>query len=203
MSITPMQSSASARHESAPQCSQRSVAERTVALQPRQYPAWNFHGQRSIAGVGSLITQDRRRKINRANKLTARPKNRLNDPLSYLHILEAMLQVDPNNHLFSTKDFVELLDAYKPMLRWDTVTVGRIVSDIAESLSLRVGRPAIEVTRTNHRSTYVLHATIEARTAMENLLLDLLHLCETGFEIPRQMRPLDYCKSLKLPDYRA
>ncbi len=175
-------------------------SDRPTATQPKQFSETNVHGHRTLAGFDSVLTTDRKRRIKRAKKLTARPKNRLNDPLSYLHVLEAILQIDTANDPFSARDLVELLDIYKPMIRWDTVTVGRIVSDIAESLTLKLNDPAtlaIQVIAKNHRSTYLLWSHLRARTVMEDLLSDLLNLCETHFEVPRQSNPLAYCPTVR------
>ncbi len=172
------------------------VSERARGLQPRQFLATDVHGQRSITGMATFYTRERLQRIRRAKKLTARPRNRLTDLLSYLHVLDELLGINHGIDFFTASDLVEQLDANKPMIQWDTVTVGKIVNDIAESIELQTGERLLDNTRKNGRSEYLMHMGNPLRIAMAILLDDLLALHEAGFEVPSGGDPLKYCKSL-------
>lgn len=166
----------------------------------------DLHGRSSIPGATSIVSARRSREI-RANRksLVHRVKNGVYDPLTYYHILDALLDLQPRM-LFRTTEFVPFLAETRTQLVWDATTVGRVINDIAESLTEANARKPIENTRRWNGMNYIMSDEREDRAAMENLLEDLAELCRqdilqelTGAFPKRMESPLNRCPSIMVP----
>lgn len=164
------------------------------------------HGRTTIPGATSIITDRRFREIKAQRKsLLHRVKNGVYDPLTYYHVLDALLDLQPGT-LFRTTEFVPFLSETRQQLVWDTTTVGRVINDIAESLADANARRPIENTRRWNGMCYILSSEIEDRVAMENLLEDLAELGRQEIEAElsgtfpkRTQSPLTRCPSVMTP----
>jgi hypothetical protein len=167
------------------------------------FPADNPYGKLTIAGMKTLVSDRRLRRVAHGRKeFFHRTKNGVYDPLTYFHVLDALLELVPGK-MFRTADFVAFLEATRDQMVWDTTTVGRVVNDIAETLQEANGRAAIESARRWNGMIYSVTEEAEGRSAMVHLLDDLYKLAEdliaseaTGKAPKRINSPLLLCGSV-------
>lgn len=170
---------------------------------PEAFRPDNMHGRRTIPGAMAMVSTNRHRTITRDRKtFIHRAKNGVYDPITFYHVLDALLDLKPDA-MFRAVDFVRYLRESRQQLVWDSTTVGRVLTDIAESLSEANGRAPIDATRRWNGMTYSISAEPEDRMAMENLLDDLRGLCEAELaaelngEFPKRTQsPMVRCPSV-------
>lgn len=75
-----------------------------------------------------------RKNVHADDKFYHRAKNGVYDPLSYYHVVDALLKLAPDEE-FRTSNVVAFLADKKPQMIWDRTTVGRILADICETLN--------------------------------------------------------------------
>ncbi len=155
------------------------------------YTAADIHGRRTIAGASEIVSTSRVKAIRESTALAPKVKNSYTDPFTYYHIVDELLNLVPGQ-LFKAKEFADHL-ADRPLV-WDAITVGRVINDVNESVTMANGRPAIDTARWWDGMRYATRSDIETRAAMENLLDDLRELCLTGEA--DQFSPLRRCSSL-------
>lgn len=172
----------------------------------RHFREENMHGRNVIAGLAPHMGTRRVRKL-RSNRrsLVPRPANGIHDPITFYHVLDALLGLIPGE-TFRAVDFVEYLRTSRTSMIWDPTTVGRVINDIAESLELANASRPIEVFRRWDGANYMMSDRLEDRIAMENLLDDLEILSretlQGAAEGRRQKRlesPMRTCPSVTLP----
>lgn len=143
----------------------------------KTFPKNDPHGKRSIPGMAEVMTTRKEKEIKAGLALAPKSPNGLNDPFSYYHVVDILLNLKPGD-LTKVSEISDLLAA-RP-IRWDNVTVGRIINDVAESLRITNGREPIQSRRYWDGTRYWTSSDIEDRVAMENLLSDLYVLCVNG-----------------------
>lgn len=177
--------------------------QETTVTAPRMSHPRNMHGRHSIPGMAEYLNPRRVRRVLQGRKHFVHPsRNGIYDPLTFYHILDVLLDLAPDE-LFRTTEFIHLLRETKPRFVWNTVTVGRVINDMAESLQNANGRPAIRMVQRWNGRNYVMSGQLEDRVAMENLLDDLHRLCEQTIEQevsgtfqPRLETPMLSCPSV-------
>lgn len=168
----------------------------------------NFYGESDLHGrshTPALISQRQERRIKGARKnLFHRSRNGVLDPITFYHVLDTLLDVLPGQ-VFRTPHLIEELNKRVPMISWDSVTVGRVINDLAESVNEAAGGKAIAVSRHYDGLWYDISPDPELRTLMEKLLEDLLLLSEKelqeearGIVQKRIQSPMEFCPSVKL-----
>lgn len=160
------------------------------------YSYLDMHGKNSIPSMAGLIPRNRWKEIKVASwQLAPRSKNGLNDCYTYYHVLDGLLNAIADE-TFRTREFTEYLEP-RP-LEFDTITVGRVIADISESLDMANGRRSIISTRQWNGVRHSVSAQPEDRRAMENLLEDLFLLCKAPAK-KRHESPLYECASVAVP----
>ena len=147
------------------------------------------YGRVSIEGMRSLAGERRLRRIAHGRKeFFHRTKNGVYDPITYFHLIDALLEVTPGL-IFRTADLTQHLNETHPQLVWDTTSVGRVISDIAETLEEVNGSRAIEFARRWNGMIYSVTADAEGRQALMNLMDDLYVLCEEMIQQEKNAHP--------------
>jgi len=163
----------------------------------------NLYGRQETPGLRSEVTARRIRKASHAEvEFLHRTKNGIYDPITFYHLLDALMRLEPNSE-FRTADLVIHLQTAKRQLVWDSVTVGRVLNDIAESLHDAYGAVPISAVRRWNGMYYVVHGGLEFKVMQLRLLDDLYRLCEemlanelAGLTIKRTVSPLVRCPSV-------
>lgn len=172
------------------------------------YPPSDPYGRLEIAGMRSALPERIQRKMAHGKiAFLHRTPNGIHDPFTHYHIVDALLRVKPDV-LWKTNEFVEFLRQGYPQLSWDVTTVGRVVSDIAESLDQ--ARPAtihrpVNVSRRWNGNHFSTSPTLESRIMLLRLMDDLYVLCEetlrleyAGVRKGRLNTPMMDCPSVTL-----
>jgi hypothetical protein len=163
----------------------------------------NLFGRRTITGMEPYVTNAMmRRHASQEMTIAHRPRNGINDPVTFYHIIDALLQVQPGV-LFRTVDLMKFLNEYKTQLSWDATTVGRVVTDIALSLHESYGRKPIDYVRRWNGMTYMVQEHPEFRVMVTRLWEDMAKVAlewveaEGNGEQPQRLHsPLTSCPSM-------
>jgi hypothetical protein len=161
----------------------------------------------TVAGAAEWLTARRQRGITHTrNTFVHRVPNGHRDPLSFWHVVDALLNIDPLLE-FSSKQLADWLNQHRPEFIWDAVTVGRILADIAESCELANGQAldntALLVRKTSSGTWYQTTNETAGYRVLLNLLEDLEKLgeqwltAETRGTLPKRYdSPLLDCPSV-------
>jgi hypothetical protein len=163
------------------------------------------YGARTIPETEHLFTRRRLQRWAQGHKKHFhRVKNGVNDPVTFYHVVQEILGIRPNEW-FTAKALVDYLNYAKPMLVWDSVTVGRVLNDIYDTFVEVNGDERLPLQRKRYSSGahYALTPFPEARAALVNLLDDLdeasekFVAAETNDAMPQRLTsPLAGCPSL-------
>jgi hypothetical protein len=167
------------------------------------YSEEHQYGRSVITGMALHLSARRQRNLTHGRKAYFhRTRNGVNDPMTYYHVLDALMQVS-TNEVFRTADFMPFLSETHELLVWDATTVGRVINDIADQYREVNGREAIQVLRRWNGKSYRMSSVLEDRVGLLHLLEDLSAVCEalieaerTGQKAPRAESPLMDCPSL-------
>jgi hypothetical protein len=166
----------------------------------------DIYGRISMAGSAPLITERQLRKITTGkNRLVHRAKNGINDPYTFFHLVEALLGVAPFQP-FTAAQLVRYLNAERPSMTWDAVTVGRVLNDIRDNLVEANPNEQFQPISMLRDWSGVYYETVDyapARAVLFRLINDLLAVCaevqeaEASGEIARRTQsPLLACPSI-------
>src|SRR5687768_6361164 len=98
------------------------------------YPTSDPYGRLEVSGMRSTLSERTQRKMTRGkNEFIHRVPNGIHDPFTHFHIVDALLRVRPDE-LWKSRDLAKFMAENYKQMSWDTVTVGRILNDIAESI---------------------------------------------------------------------
>lgn len=166
----------------------------------------NLYGRASIPGVRGMVTARVIRKSTHADlHFYHRVKNGVFDPLTFYHLLDAVMRIQPGQ-IFRTADLLPYLAECKPQLVWDAITVGRVLNDIALALAEAYGVSPITVARRWNGNCYEVQGAAEFRSMLHRLLEDLRELGEEVLATERQGRfekritsPIERCTSVMDP----
>ena len=141
------------------------------------FPAADIHGRNTLVEGLALLPTAELKAVKKNRAAFRKPKNGYNCQFTYFHILDALLDTIPGTMVKAS----ELVDSLqnRPM-EFDSTTVGRVVADIAESINMVNGRPSIGHARYWDGTRYWTEAGFESRKSLENLLQDLIRLCDSG-----------------------
>lgn len=162
----------------------------------------DLYGRLTIDGMRDVTS----RRVRRATTLNAnlyhRAKNGVYDPITYYHVADALARLDAGQE-FRTQELMRHLRAVKPQIVWDATSLGRIVTDIAETLHETYGFTPIGYTKRWNGMTYDIIAHPKARQALVRLVDDLARLGEKTVEnelagnYEKRIRsPLERCASV-------
>jgi hypothetical protein len=144
------------------------------------------YGRMSIPGVRSWATPRQIRRTREAEKnLFHRAKNGVYDAVTYYHVLDLLMKVDPGQD-FKTADLVKLLTTETPQLTWDATTVGRVLMDLADTLQESTGRYIIGATKRWNGVVYDMPSHPANRVVLQRLHEDLLRLANQTIEDERK-----------------
>jgi hypothetical protein len=159
-------------------------------------------GRTEVPGQ-TIPTRNLRRYKHNRKALFHRVKNGVYDPITFYHITDALLQIKAWN-TFRANELVELLGKRAPNIVWDSVSVGRILNDMAESFDAKDMTVIRRVRRWNG-VTYEISDHTEHRRALMDLMEDLEDLSnrEMTYEATqgrskRTESPLLHCPSLRV-----
>lgn len=163
----------------------------------------DIYGRLSIPGMKSLVTARGIRRVTSADlHFYHRAKNGVYDPMTFYHLLDALMQVEPGV-LFRTADLLPYLTETKPQLVWDAITVGRVLNDMAMALTDAYGESPISVTRRWNGNCYLVERDRAYRVMLHRLLEDLRALCvevtheeKAGRFSQRIASPIERCTSV-------
>lgn len=172
------------------------------------YPQSDPYGRRSTADTGAAMQERTSRALGRGKRiLFHRVKNGIHDPLTHFFVLDAVLHAKPDEY-FQSVLLTKWLKANNQNLAWDTVTVGRVLSDIAESLKDACPdpeRPPIIISRRWNGRYFAVSSLPVNRVMLHNLVVDLLALSEAliteeanGVETSRLSSPMLACPTVAL-----
>ena len=163
------------------------------------------HGTRKFTPV-AMPRRERERLTRRRLHMFHKQKNGAYDSVTYYHVLEMLMHIEPGE-VFRTKEFIKVLGGEVTGILWDAVTVGRIISDIAEALNEAYGFTIIGSNRRYDGMWFDVTAIDKGRIGMERLLEDLAKVAEAelkdedrGVFIKRYQSPLEKCPSVILDD---
>lgn len=171
----------------------------------RLFSEENPFGRNTIPGSKEVVTERRlRRSASGRKNFYHRSRNGVYDPLTYYRVLHTLMSIEPGQ-LFRTQELIAVLKIEHPQMVWDPTTVGRVVTDIADSLKEANGITPISFARRWNGMSYQMEADAEGRVALMNLLEDLHGLCEEELEresngdFPKRVAsPLERCASLMM-----
>lgn len=158
-------------------------------------------GRTEITGQ-TVATRNLRRYKHNRKALFHRVKNGIYDPITFYHIVDALMQLKAWTP-FRANEFVATLGLRAPNIVWDSVSVGRILNDISESFDAQDKRVIRRIKRWNG-VTYEVSDHLNHRAALFDLLEDLEDLSKremnTEAQTGRSKRvesPLLHCPSLR------
>lgn len=139
------------------------------------------YGKLVHEGRAGLFTERRLRAIRRNNKnFYRRPKNGLYDPMTYYHVVDILCQL-PYHDDFDATSLTEILNMHKKQFEWDSRTVGRILSDLHESLQFASPPGQEPIRKVNHSRHiwYTIQRFPHTAVMLVDTLMDLAVLVES------------------------
>lgn len=123
-------------------------------------------------------TRQRIRWLGSANWTYPTP-NGVEDPMTYMLVLDALMNIDPFIEL-RAKNFVAFLSLTYPQLSWDPVTVGRVTSDLCDNFEDVLGEKngLLERSRDHLGAFYLIHQSPDTAKLAFRLRDDLQRLTE-------------------------
>jgi hypothetical protein len=108
-----------------------------------------------------------------------RAANGVYDPLTYLHVLDAVAGINPDIELRS-KALTEWLEENQKAFHWDPITVGKVLSDLEEAFEDKLGekRGLLEKGKDYKGHFYSIHHTPDVARLYKALRTDLMRLTE-------------------------
>ncbi len=139
------------------------------------------------------------RRAKRARKhLQHVQKNGIYDPITFYHVIDGLLQVKAWQP-FRANELVRILQQRNSALVWDSITVGRILADIHESLEAKQPGAMRPNRRWNGMTWEVSDHTVH-RQALVDLMEDLYDLAMQQVEEERRG---NFAKRLDSPMLRC
>lgn len=133
-------------------------------------------------------------------------KNGLYDPLTFLFVLDAVANINPDIELRS-KNLVEFLQRERDQFHWDVTTVGRVLNGIREAFEDVLGekRGILEAGVDYRGAFYRIHHNAETAALYYRAREDLMRLAENemtlralGKHSKEMVSPLTDCPSLRV-----
>ncbi|HSE46745.1 MAG TPA: hypothetical protein VLA89_15595 [Gemmatimonadales bacterium] len=167
----------------------------------------NQYGRQSIPGSAPLISDRTVRRLRHGSTAFRHPaRNGVYDPVTYYHIVEALLSVKPEIP-FKSAEFTDWLNRERDFMSWDATSVGRILNDIHDNLVDLLGdESAFIVFRDWSAKYYETVSNPKGRAALLRLADDLARLAKevvdqerAGPAVKRTESPLLHCPSIMDP----
>ena len=155
--------------------------------------------------AGSPVGTRRRIRWDSSTHWRYRVANGHNDPLTVLYVHGALMNISPEIEL-RAGNLAKWLDDTAPAFSWDSVTVGKVLSDLCDGFEQRLGAKCglIERGRDQKSIFYVFHRNQETATLARSLYDDLYRLAEVEIAAVagrgprnRSFSPLLECPSLR------
>jgi hypothetical protein len=127
------------------------------------------------------------------------------DPLTYLHILDAVANLDPSIEL-RAKKLAEWLNGTVTGFIWDPVTVGKVLSDLSDAFTdvLGAGNGLLERGKDYRGHFFYVHHTPEVANLYSAVREDLMRLVQdemaqrvNRIRSQRLVSPLLECPSMR------
>lgn len=101
------------------------------------------------------------------------------DPLTYLHVLDAVANINPDIEL-RAKNLTEWLNDHRPKMLFDPVTVGKVISDLCDAFEDVLGEKngLLERGKDFKGSFYRVHHLPDVARVYYGLREDLMRLVE-------------------------
>jgi hypothetical protein len=154
---------------------------------------------------GTKIGVRQRMRWEQSTHWTYRQPNGQYDPLTYLHVLDEVANINPDIELRS-KNLAEWLNRARDQFVWDAVTVGKVLSDLCEAFEGKLGEHngLLERGKDFKGAFYRIHHVPAAAELYIRLREDLMRLSEIemaergrGNRPPRLVSPLLECASVR------
>jgi hypothetical protein len=119
--------------------------------------------------------------------------NGIECPMTYMLILDALMNIDPFIELRAKNLVIYLTNTY-PQLSWDAVTVGRVVSDLCDNFEDILGKKngLLERSRDHKGWFYLLHQSPETAKLAFLLRDDLMRLTAIEITVRQQGKKTDF-----------
>lgn len=136
---------------------------------------------------------------------TYRTPNGQFDPLTYLHILDEIANIDPDIEL-RAKNLAQWLNEVRDQFIWDPVTVGKVVSDLCDAFEDVLGEKngLLERGKDTRGAFYRIHHVEDTAKVYYGLREDLMRLVEVEMAAQtnrqrsqRLVSPLLECPSVR------
>ena len=136
---------------------------------------------------------------------TYRVPNGQYDPMTYMFVLDAVVNIDPSIELRSGK-LAEALNQRRQQLRWDAVTVGKVLSDLCDAFGDVLGAKLglLERSKDQRGTFYLIRRTPEVARVFTALREELMRATELemaalsrGEHPARLVSPLLECPSVR------
>lgn len=170
------------------------------------FDASDPYGRRSIVGAKDQFSDRTMRRWTHTRQIAVhRPKNGTGDPITYFHIIETVASMAPGS-VFRAAELTDWLNAERPQLFWDSITVGKILNDVIESWRMLHRENEVPLwTGLSYRGKrYTVNDHPMARAILRRSLDDLVPLVERlveeesrGIRTSRWDSPLLECPSMK------
>lgn len=134
-----------------------------------------------------------------------RQANGLYDPLTYMLVLDAVANMAPDIEL-RAKNLVVWLNQVAAQFQWDTITVGKVLSDLCDAFEDVLGEKhgILERGRDYQGMFYLIHHTEEVARTYQALREELMGLVQVEMVArvnhsgtPRLASPLLECPSVR------
>ena len=116
--------------------------------------------------------------------------NGQNDPLTHLYVLGALMNISPEIELRAS-NLAKWLNDNAPAFVWDSVTVGKVLSDLCDAFEATLGPKCglIERGRDQRGAFYVFHRGPDASELAYRLYDDLYDLSDAEMASVRRGNP--------------
>lgn len=114
------------------------IAQANVVLSLDEDGA-GLYAPTELRGYFRVDARHRRRLFRMADRAAYVHQNGHNDPLSVALVIDTIMRMKPSEEM-RARFFTALLTQVHPRVRWDAITVGKILGEISEMASQRFGR---------------------------------------------------------------
>ena len=178
-------------------------------------PRRPFNGSETIENFGPQWMEDaspdplgtrRRMRWEASTHWRYRVPNGQNDPLTHLYVLGALMNISPEIELRSG-NLACWLNNTAQAFSWDSVTVGKVLSDLCDAFETALGakRGLLERNRDQKSQFYVFHRNPDTAALARRLYDDLYRLSEVEMAAVagRQARNRSFSPLLECPAVRG
>jgi len=160
-------------------------------------PKRPFNGQEHItpiepAWMGASLGVRQRTRFDQSQHMTHRVANGCYDPLSIMLVLDVLANIDPDIEL-RARALTEFLNQARPQFLWDSVTVGKVLSDIHDQFEDVLGAKngILERGKDYRGHFYLIHRSVGAAKLFVTVHEALLVAANTEIATRANRRPVE------------